>query len=88
MVKKMNKMEFINTLSERLSYPIEKCIIINDVLESNFFISKKSKDTIIKELVKRLDINSLEAEKIYDEAILIIKDEIKSKLKHPFKSID
>ncbi len=44
----MNKKEFISELSKRLSYPKEKCFTINDILESNFFVSKKNKDKIIK----------------------------------------
>ncbi len=44
----MNKKEFIDELSKRLSYPKEKCIMINDILESNFFISKKNKDKVIE----------------------------------------
>jgi len=88
MVMKMNKTEFINELSKELSYSKDKCIIINQILESNFFISKKSKDKIIEELIQTLNINYEEAIKIYDTALTIIKNEIKNKLKHPFKSQD
>lgn len=88
MVMKMNKSEFIEALSHELSYPKEEGIIINDILESNFFISKKSKDKIINELISRLSITEVEAEKIYDTACSIIKEEVKNKLKHPFKSKD
>lgn len=82
----MNKRQFIIALSKRLSYPKEKCIIINDILENNFFISKKSKDKIIREFIQTLNINIKEAIRIYDIAIKIIKDEIKDKLKHPFRN--
>ncbi len=84
----MNKSEFINALSKELSYPKEKCIIINDILESNFFISKKNKDKIIEEFKRILNVSNEEAMNIYDIAIKIIKDEIKAKLKHPFKNQD
>lgn len=86
MVKKMNKREFIEKLSNELSYSTEKCTIINDVLESNFFISKKSKDKIIDDLIKKFSITDKEAEKIYNTSISIVKEEIKYKLKHPFKN--
>lgn len=86
MVKKMNKREFIEKLSHELSYTIDECTIINDILESNFFISKKSKDKIIDELVKNLSITEVEAEKIYNTSCSIIKEEIKNKIKHPFKN--
>jgi len=84
----MNKHEFIEKLSHELSYTIDECTIINDILESNFFISKKSKDKIIAELVKKFSITDSEAERIYDTSCSIIKEEIKSKLKHPFISKD
>lgn len=86
MVMKMNKREFIKELSHKLSYTIDDCIIINDILESNFFISKKSKDKIIAELVKKFSITDGEAERIYDTSCSIIKEEIKNKIKHPFKN--
>jgi len=88
MVKNMNKNEFINKLSESLHYSKEKCIIINDILESNFFISKKNRDKIVEKLIEQLKINHNEAIKVYDVAVMIIKNEIKNKLKHPFKSKD
>jgi len=82
----MNKSEFIKKLSNKLSYTIDQCTIINDILESNFFISKKSKDKIINDLIQELSITEREAENIYDTSISIVKDEIKNKLTHPFKN--
>lgn len=88
MVMKMNKKEFVMELSRELNYSEDKCTIINDVLESNFFISKKNRDKIIGELSTKLDIDNEEATNIYDKAVNIINTEIKNKLKHPFKSKD
>lgn len=85
---KMNKNGFITELSKQLSYSKEKCIIINDILESNFFISKKNKDKIIDEFMQILNASNEEAIKIYDTSVKIIKDEVKNKLKHPFKNQD
>lgn len=85
---KMNKTEFIKELSRVTGYSIDECNIINDVLENNFFISKKSKDKIINELMSKLQINETEATSIYEKAKMIFNDEIKNKLKHPFKSQD
>lgn len=82
----MNKKEFINELSKELNYEIEKCIIINDILENNFFISKKNKDIIIKQIIDKLEVSIEEANKIYNISINIVKEEVKNKLKHPFKS--
>lgn len=88
MVTKMNKTEFISKLSEELSYSEKKCAIINEILEDNFFISKKNKDKIVEELIQKLDVDYEEATKIYEIAVKIINDEVKNKLKHPFKSKD
>lgn len=82
----MNKKEFIRELAKRINYSEERCILINDVLESNFFISKKSKDKILDELITILDVDMEEAEKIYLCAVDIIKRELKDKLTHPFRS--
>lgn len=82
----MNKREFVRTLSKELNYSEDKCFIINDILENDFFISKNNQAKIITELMQRLNINSEEASSIYDTSIRIIKDEIKYKLKHPFKN--
>lgn len=87
MVKKMNKTLFIEELSKQLNYPLNKCNIINNILENNFFISKSSKDKIIKELIDNLNIDNNEALNIYEVATTIIKNEIKYKLTHPFKNI-
>lgn len=86
MVMKMNKAEFIQKLSEVLSYSKEKCTTINDILENNFFISKKNKDKIVSEFIQELNVDEREANNIYNTATKIINDEIKNKLKHPFRS--
>lgn len=86
MVMSMNKEKFVSELSKQLNYSIEKCYIINNILENNFVLSKKSKAKIIDDLIGQLDIENKEATKIYDIAIKIINDEIKRKLKHPFKN--
>lgn len=88
MVKKVNKKEFIDTLSKSLSYTPDKCILINDILENNFFISKKNKGKIIEEFILKLNVQREEAEIIYDTAIKIIKDELKHKLRYPLENQD
>lgn len=88
MVMKMNKTKFVMELSNQLSYSNDKCMIINDILENNFFISKKNKDNIVGKFIDKLSISKEEAMKIYDVAIGIIESEIKNKVKHPFKNHD
>ena len=84
----MNKNEFLKELEKQLSYSEEKCIIINEILENHFFLSNKNKNKILDEIIEKLNISYEEAEKIYNTALIIVKNEIKNKLKHPFKSQD
>lgn len=86
MVMKMNKSAFIKELASQLSYSEDECLIINDILENNFFLKKSNKDKIIAELINKLNINSIEANNIYEISTNIIKTEVKNKLRHPFQS--
>lgn len=85
MVIIMNKEEFIENLSEQTELTKEESLIVNNILENNFFISKRYKDKIISEIVISLNTNFDKATKIYNVAIEIISRELKNKLKHPFK---
>lgn len=80
----MNREKFIERLSNQADLTKEKAILVNDILENNFFISKRYKDKIINEIVLSLNININEATKIYEIAKDIIGSEIENKLKHPF----
>lgn len=82
----MNKKEFINELGKRVNYSESDCLIINDILERHFFISKKNKDIIIKELCETFNISEIEANNIYTSSKDILNEEIKYKLRHPFGS--
>ena len=80
----MNKEKFVEKLSKQASLTKEEAILVNDIFENNFFISKKYKDKIISEIVLSLNININEATNIYEIAKDIISSEIKNKIKHPF----
>lgn len=84
MVKKMNKKGFIGELSKLTNYSEEECRVINEILENNFFLSKRSKDKILDDFTNRLGIDCKEANRIYDVALKIINDEIRDKLSHSF----
>lgn len=88
MVRIMNKTEFIKALKEKTKLSLADAEIVNGILESNFFISKKNKDKIIAEIVTKLDVSLLDATNIYDVAKEIINEEVKNKLKHPFRNKD
>ncbi len=84
----MNKYDFTIKLSEALNYPIEKCELIMEVLEKNFFISQKNKDLIVRELSTKLEVSMDEALYIEEVAMDIFKKALKDKIKHPFRSLD
>lgn len=84
----MNKENFIKTLKEKLNIDDNKANIINNIFENNNIIGKNNKEKIINDLIGQLNIDNEEANKIYEKAMDIIKDAIKNKIKHPFKSQD
>lgn len=88
MVMKMNKKVFINELSNQTGYDEKRCILINDIIENHFIFRKKNKEKIIKELQIKANLSEDDSENVYDIYIKIITEEIKNKLKHPFKSQD
>ena len=85
MVMKMNKIKFIKKLQEETNYSEDKCVLINNVLESNSIIGKKNKEKIISDLISK-EFTEDDAENVYDIAVNIIIYEIKNKIRHPFKS--
>lgn len=86
MVMNLNKKDFIKALAQELNYSIDESTIINDILESNFFLSRKNKDKIVASLMNELHVDLEEANKIYTTSVTIINKEIKEKLKHPFRN--
>lgn len=88
MVMKMNKKEFIKELSNQTGYDEAKCILINDIFDNYFIFRKKNKERIIQDLQSKANLSEDDAENVYDIALKIIGEEIKNKLKHPFKSKD
>lgn len=88
MVMKMNKKGFINEISNQTGYDEKRCILINDIIENYFIFRKKNKEKIIRDLQIKANLSEDDSENVYDIYIKIITEEIKSKLKHPFKSQD
>lgn len=82
----MNKSGFIRELSKQTGYDEEKCTLINSIIENYFIFGRKNKDRIIQDLQTKASLSEDDSENIYDIAIKIIIEEIKDKLKHPFKS--
>ncbi len=88
MVMKMNKSKFIKKLSKETEYSEEKCLLINNVLENYFIFNKSNREKIIQDLKSKVSLSEDDAENVYDISMRIIKEEIKNKIKHPFKSKD
>ena len=80
----MNKSEFIKELQTKTDYTEEQCAIINDVLENHFIFRKKNKIKVVAELSARLGIDEAEADGVYEQAMAIIRAEIKSAKRRPF----
>ena len=87
MVMKMNKTKFIQELCKRTKLEEEKCIV-NSILEDNFLIGKQNKEKVVNSIIEKLNIETTQAERIYETAMDIIAKEIKYKIRHPFKSQD
>lgn len=85
MAKRINKKELSIILSEKINLDESNCKIVLDIFERHFFIDKKSKDNIIEDLIKELNISSEVAQNIYNETKSIISSTIKDRIKHPFK---
>ncbi len=85
MVIAVNKKEFLHELSKQTNLTENETILVNDILEKHFFISRKNKDKIISEFVIQLDISLDKATEIYNICKKIVSNEIINKLKHPFE---
>ena len=84
----MNKSEFLKELSKQTGYDLEKCNLVNSILEDTVIIGKKNKEKMIEKFEKQLNLDNNEANKLYDVVMNIVGNEIKNKLKNPFKSKD
>lgn len=84
----MNKQGFIEELVKQTGYSREKCIIISDSLEDNFLFGKNNKTITINALMNNLSCDQDEAIHIYEITMIIIKQAIKNRIKHPFRNKD
>lgn len=80
----MNKSGFLTELESKTGYTAEQCVLINDVLENHFIFRKKNKPKVLAELKERLAVDETEADKIYGQAMAIIRSEIKAAKRRPF----
>lgn len=80
----MNKSDFIKELKSKTDYTEQQCIVINGVLENHFVFRKKNKLKVVAELSERLSVDEAEADSIFEQAMAIIRAEIKTAKRHPF----
>lgn len=84
----MNKREFLEELSKQTGLDEDKCAQINDIIEDTSVIGKKNKEKMVSGFMEKLNLSEEEANNIYEIAMGIIGNQIKEKLKHPFKNQD
>ena len=82
----MNKTKFIEKLNSETGYSIEKCKIINDVIESHLIVGKDNKEKILNDFMEKLNIDKDNANDLYIKCINVLGSEFKKKIRHPFKS--
>ena len=82
----MNKTIFLERINEETNYDIDKCKIVNDIIESHLIVGKNNKEKIIKDFISRLEIDREEADELYNKCVKILGSEFKNKIRHPFKS--
>lgn len=86
MEKKMNKKEIASLLKEKINYNDDDCLTIINILEDNFLFLKKNKDKVIKDFIEILNIDELEATRIFDISYNLVTSIIKDKIKYPFRN--
>ncbi|MBR1376371.1 MAG: hypothetical protein IJ565_00950 [Bacilli bacterium] len=84
----MDKERFIMMLGERLNLTREESVLVSDALDDNFFLSKSNKEATVKSIMNNIKVDEDKASDIYETCVSIVKEEIKNKLKHPFRSQD
>lgn len=87
-MSKMNKHQFLEEIKKQTGYTEEKCLQIIDVMDDIFLIGKKNKQKMIDAFKEKLNVSEEEADDIYNKVMSIVKNAVKDKQKHPFKSMD
>lgn len=80
----MNKKEFVNELSTKLGFDVEKCEKINDILEDTFIIGNKNKEKIIEKFKTQFNMNDEDADKLYNDVMQVVGTGLKDKFTNPF----
>lgn len=81
---KYNRTWFINELAKKTGEPIEKCIELDEILESNFWFGKRQRAKV-QQLIVELGYTESRADEILITASQILKDAFKDRIRHPFQ---
>lgn len=79
-----NRTWFINALAEATSEPIEKCIQLDEILESNFWFGKRQRAKV-QALIMQLGYGENRADEILTAASKILSVAFRDRLRHPFR---
>lgn len=82
----MNKEKVLEKLKENTGLSESECSILNSILESHFLIGKNNKEKIITDIIEKLEVSEEKANELYNNSMSIIGNELKEKIKHPFKN--
>ena len=80
----MNKTGFINKLAAETGLTLDQAKMVNEVIESNPFIGKNSREKIIPQIGAKLGIDEKQSKDICDKAFDIIGGALFDKIKNPF----
>lgn len=80
----MNKERFVKELMDKTNYSMEQCEKVNEILESHFIIGKNQKNKILTDF-ENLGFSREESDNLYNICVSILGNNLKNKLKHPFK---
>ena len=83
---KNNKKALLVELKERLNVSESDCVIINNIVEETSLFGKKNKAKMINGFMNHLDVSYERADEIYNVFMSIIKERLKLRIFHPFKS--
>ena len=81
---KYNRTWFINELAKNTGEPIEKCIELDEILESTFWWGKRGRENL-RTKITALGYTDSQADQIRSAAIKIISAALKDRLRHPFQ---
>lgn len=86
MVRKMNKKEWLRELQTETGYSEEKCLQVNEIIESQIWFGKRGRETVITKFIEEFHLEQTEAEKLYEISQKIIATGFKNSIQHPFRS--